>query len=58
MDEESLLGLLLIITAAFFFWCSLLTVAIVLVFTTDWDSRIGEDKSGKRSYSGNNKRFR
>jgi len=58
MDEESLLGLLLIITAVFFFWCSLLTVAIILVFTTDWDSRIGEDKSNKRSYRGNNKSFR
>ena len=41
MDEESLLGVVLIGGAFFFFWCSLLTIAVVLAFTTDWDSRLG-----------------
>ena len=57
MDEESLLGVVLIGGALFFFWCSLLTIAVVLAFTTDWDSRLGEKKPRNRRYSGNNKRF-
>ena len=41
MDEETLLGIVLIGGAFFFFWCSMLTIAIVLAYTTDWDSKIG-----------------
>ena len=57
MDEETLLGIVLIGGAFFFFWCSMLTIAIVLDYTTDWDSKIGERKPRDRRYSGNNKRF-
>ena len=57
MDEETLLGVVLIGGAFFFFWCSMLTIAIVLAYTMDWDSKIGERKPRDRRYSGNNKRF-
>ena len=57
MDEETLLGIVLIGGAFFFFWCSMLTIAIVLAYTTDWDSKIGERQPRNRRYSGNNKRL-